>query len=245
MNEKQVLKGFVAGTALLAAAFLTPAAALAHCDGMDGPVVKAAQKALADGNVNRVLIWVQPEDEGAMKSAFRKTLAVRKLGPEAQELADMYFFETLVRIHRAGEGAPYTGLKPAGRDLGPVIPTADKAIADGKVEPLLKLLPAAAHARVRKHFNEVLARKNFKVDDVPAGRAYVEAYVTFMHAAEGVHEGGHEDSADHHQRGKAPRRQNSQSHQNKLPADGAPPTPDCPPADAKEVHHEAHEHPGQ
>jgi len=198
MNGKKVRKGFVAGTALLAAALLTPAAALAHCDGMDGPVVKPAQKALADGNVNRVLIWVQPDDEAAIRTAFQKTLAVRKLGPEAKELADMYFFETLVRIHRAGEGAPYTGLKPASRDLGPIIPAADKAIADGKVEPLLKLLPTAAHAGVRKHFKEVLARKNFKVDDVPAGRAYVEAYVAFIHTADGAHEGDQGDAADHH-----------------------------------------------
>ena len=184
--------------ALLAAAFLTPAVVLAHCDGMDGPVVKAAQKALAEGNVNLVLVWVQPGDEGAIKTAFPKTLAVRKLSPEARELADMYFFETLVRIHRAGEGAPIHGLKPAGRDLGPVIPAADKAIADGKVEPLLKLLPAAAHDGIRKHFKEVLAKKHYKEDDVQAGRAYVEAYVTFMHAAEGIHEGGHGDAADHH-----------------------------------------------
>ncbi len=201
MNGKKVVNRFVAAMALLAAALLAPAAALAHCDGMDGPVVKAAQKALAEGNVNRVLIWVQPDDEAAIKTAFQKTLAVRKLSPEARELADTYFFETLVRIHRAGEGAPYTGLKPAGRDLGPVIPAADKAIADGKVEPLLRLLPAAAHVGVRKHFNEVLARKNFKADDVPAGRAYVGAYVAFMHAAEGVHEGEHGDvDHQHHQK---------------------------------------------
>jgi hypothetical protein len=58
---------------------------------------------------------------------------VRKLNPEAKEFADMYFFETLVRIHRAGEGEPYTGIKPAGRDLGPAVPAADKAIVDGKL----------------------------------------------------------------------------------------------------------------
>ncbi len=201
MNGKKVLRSLVAGMALLVTAFLTPAVVLAHCDGMDGPVVKAAQKALAEGKVNFVLIWVQPSDEGTIKAAFQKTLTVRKLSPEARELADMYFFETLVRIDRAGEGAPYTGLKPAGRDLGPIIPAADKAIAEEKIEPLLKLLPVAAHAGVRKHFQEVLARKHFKEDNVQAGRAYVAAYVTFMQAAEGPHESGHGDAADHHHDG--------------------------------------------
>ena len=105
--------------------------ASAHCDGLDGPVVQAAQKALETGNVNLVLIWVQKPDEAEIKRAFDHAQAVRKLSAEARELADRYFFETLVRIHRAGEGAPFTGLKPAGRDLGPAIPAADNALRDG------------------------------------------------------------------------------------------------------------------
>ncbi len=99
---------------LFVAALWFPVQAFGACDGMEGPVVKAAPKALEAGNVNLVLIWVQEKDEGEARSAFEKTLAVRKLGLEAKALADMYFFETVVRIHRAGEGAPYTGLKPAG-----------------------------------------------------------------------------------------------------------------------------------
>ncbi len=214
MNGETILRSLVAGMALLTAVFVRPTVVLAHCDGMDGPVVKAAQQALADGNVNLVLIWVQPDNEGTIKAAFGKTLTVRRLSPEARELADTYFFETLVRIHRAGEGAAYTGLKPAGRDLGPVIPAADKAIADGRVEPLLRLLPSAAQAGVRKHFKEVLARKDFKEDDVQAGRAYVAAYVAFMHAAEGHQEGGHADAAGHHhEHGEAPGHHGADPHQ--------------------------------
>ncbi len=160
----------------------------AHCDGMDGPVVAAAKKALETGDVNLVLIWVQKKDEAEIKKVFQKTLAVRKLNPEAKELADMYFFETLVRIHRAGEGAPYTGLKPAGRDLGPAIPAADKAIVDGKLEPLFKLLTETIHNGLHEKFKEVVAKKNFKKDDVEAGREYIGAYVLFIHYVEGLYE---------------------------------------------------------
>lgn len=95
---------------------LTPARALAHCDGLDGPVVKAAQRALETRNPALVLIWVQEQDEPEIRKAFEQTLAVRALSSQARELADRFFFETLVRVHRAGEGAPFTGLKPAGRD---------------------------------------------------------------------------------------------------------------------------------
>ena len=42
---------------------MVPAKVFGHCDGMDGPVVQAAQRALAKGDVNLVLIWVQANDE--------------------------------------------------------------------------------------------------------------------------------------------------------------------------------------
>ena len=84
------------------------AAASAHCDTLDGPVVAAARKALDTGNANLVLVWVQKKDDAEIRKHFEKTVAVRKAGGPAKELADMYFFETLVRIHRAGEGAPWS-----------------------------------------------------------------------------------------------------------------------------------------
>jgi len=173
---------------LSGAVFLRPQGVQAHCDGLDGPVVKAAQNALETGNVNLVLIWVQKRDEGEIKKAFQQALAVRKLNPQVKELADMYFFETLVRIHRAGEGAPYTGLQPAGRDLGPAIPAADKALENGKVEPLLKLLTEAMQTGVREQFKHVAAKKKGGKDDVSAGRGYVKGYVEFVHYVERIYE---------------------------------------------------------
>ena len=163
---------------------LTPARALAHCDSLDGPVVKAAQRALETRNPALVLIWVQEEDEPEIRRAFEQTLAVRALSPHARELADRFFFETLVRLHRAGEGAPFTGLKPAGRDLGPAIPAADEAVRAGSVEPVRHLLTTVLQDRLRQQFGEVMATKTFAPDDVAAGRAYVKAYVEFIHFVE-------------------------------------------------------------
>ena len=163
---------------------LTPARALAHCDGLDGPVVKAAQRALETRNPALVLIWVQEGDEPEIRKAFDQTLAVRALSSQARELADRFFFETLVRVHRAGEGAPFTGLKPAGRDLGPAIPAADEAVRVGSTEPVRQLLTAAFQDRLRERFGEVMVTTRFAPDDVAAGRAYVKAYVEFIHFVE-------------------------------------------------------------
>lgn len=171
--------------------------AWAHCDGLDGPVVTAARDALENGDVNRVLIWVREEDEAEIRAAFNETMAVRKLSSQAQALADRYFFETLVRIHRAGEGAPYTGLKPAGRDLGPAIPAADKAIEDGSDTELVDLLTEEMRHGLQSHFNEVIKKKEFAEDDVEAGRSYVEAYVPFIHYVERLHEAAVRSSEGH------------------------------------------------
>jgi hypothetical protein len=167
---------------------IAPQVAVAHCDTMDGPVVKAARESLKTRNVNLALIWVQQKDEPEVKQAFRQTLAVRKLNRSALKLADKYFFETVVRLHRAGEGEPYTGLKPAGSDLGPVIPVADRALEDGSIQAVLKLFPASLKPEIESRFHEAIARKRFDKNDVEAGRAYVSAYVSFLEYLERLHE---------------------------------------------------------
>ena len=113
---------------------------IGHCDTLDGRLVALARKALEDKNVNLVLPWVRPEDVPEIRHAFDHAQAVRDLSPEAGSLADQHFLETLVRIHRAGEGAPFTGLKPAGLDLGPAVPAADRALKTGSADALVKLL---------------------------------------------------------------------------------------------------------
>lgn len=167
---------------------LVPLGAEAHCDGLDGPVVKAAKAALEANDVNLVLVWVLEEYEPEVRSAFRRTLAVRELSEEAMELADMYFFETVVRLHRLGEGAPYTGLKPAGRDLGPAIPAADRALQTGDIEPLLELLSEELRIGLLQHFRRALNAQDYESSDIDAGREFVESYVVYVHFVERLYE---------------------------------------------------------
>ncbi|HJW34872.1 MAG TPA: DUF6448 family protein [Holophagaceae bacterium] len=173
---------------LTLAALLSPLAAFAHCDTWDGPVVKAAQAALASGEVAPVLIWVRQADEPEIRQAFARAREVRKLGGEAQRMADQFFFETLVRVHRAGEGAPYTGLKPAGTDFGPALPAGDQALENGDLRPVWKLLSDRAHDGLHARFEAARKAKAFKAGDLEAGRRYVAAYVTYIHYVEGLYE---------------------------------------------------------
>lgn len=172
---------------VLAASFGAAPLAAAHCDTLDGPVVAAARKALDTGNVNLVLVWVQEKDEAAIRSTFERARRVRASGGEARDLADLYFFENLVRLHRAGEGADYTGLKPAGR-IEPPVAAADKAIQSGRLDELARMISERTEQGLHEHFAQVLAKRKYAPNDVEAGRAYSKAYVEFVHYAERLHD---------------------------------------------------------
>ena len=157
---------------------------LAHCDSMEGPVVKASQNALETGNINYVLIWVREEDEQEIKAMFDRVNKVRALSPEAKELADMYFFETVVRVHRMGEGVGYTGLKPAGYQPEEGIEAADIAIAENSLVPIYKHIDEKKNPEIKEYFADLQSKKDYDVNDLTAGREYVEAYVHFIHYVE-------------------------------------------------------------
>ena len=169
----------------LAAAFLGPPSAEAHCDSLDGPVVTTAKTALEKGDILPVLKWVRAEDEPAINLAFGQAVAVRRLGPEARTLADQYFFETLVRIHRQGEGEPYTGLKPAG-SADPGIARADRALEQGSADTLVGGLSRDLDAGTRRRFARVIKTRKRADESVALGREYVEAYVDFIHYVQAI-----------------------------------------------------------
>jgi hypothetical protein len=159
----------------------------AHCDSMDGPVVKAAINALDEANVNYALIWVHPEQENEIRVAFERAMNIRHMNEEVQEVADLHFFETLVRLHRASEGAPYTGLKPAGTDPGPVVTTTDLAIQEKSGHKIMHLLTEAVHQGIHIRFQDLLGKSEHAPDNVQAGREFVKAYVEFIHFLEPVY----------------------------------------------------------
>lgn len=166
---------------------IAPRPAAAHCDTLDGPVVAAARVALEKGEITPVLGWIQEPYEPEVRAAFERTLAVRRLSPEARDLADLYFFETLVRLHRAGEGEPYTGLKSAGTPVESAVAAADKALETGSADELVRDLTGVVAAGLRQRFTQAMERKRHAQDSVEAARAFVEAYVELAHYAERIH----------------------------------------------------------
>ncbi len=171
--------------AVLLVSFGLTAMAQAHCDTLDGPVVQAAKQALEKGEITPILKWIKEDQEPEIRAVFQKTLVVRAKGPEAKELADRYFFETLVRIHRAGEGAPYTGLSADPPE--PIIRAADESLDRGSVDDLIKHVTEAVASGVRKRFADTAEKKKHADESVAAGREFVESYVDFTHYVERLH----------------------------------------------------------
>ena len=158
-----------------------------HCDTLDGPVVKAIKIALEKGNVNYIRPWVPKKAEPEITEAFEKTLQARKQGKEAMEVADYWLYETVVRLHREGEGAPYTGLKPAGLDWGPVVPRAEKAIEKGDPKEVIDFITHTVHEELEARFNKAMSKKEYDVNNVDAAREYVQAELGFVLFSHGLY----------------------------------------------------------
>ena len=151
-----------------------------HMDSMDGPVVRAAETALDLENINYVLPYVSLEDEEELKDAFEKTLLVRDLSADAAELADYWFFETTVRLHQKGYGKPYNGLKPAGRDWGPIIPRVDRAVETENINELLDFLLSFIREDIESRFDDVVSKKEYEISDVEDARDYINSQLEFI-----------------------------------------------------------------
>jgi hypothetical protein len=159
--------------------------AIAHCDSMDGPVVKEAQRALAEKKVDPVLKWVRADDEPAIREAFDLALAVRGESERARKLTDQYFFETLVRLHRAGEGEAFNGLKAAGSAASAIVAT-DGALAEGNIDQLADRYAAAVRDAVKHRFDDAHTKRKVAEESSAQGREYVQAYVELTHFVENL-----------------------------------------------------------
>ena len=142
-------------------------------------VKNAAREALEAGDVAIVLPFVPERDEEDVRAAFTAVMPVRAMGDQGRAVADRLFFETVVRIHRAGEGAPYTGLKRAGTPVSPVIPIAEEAVATGSTDRLTTYLTGVLQDELSKRLSRVSALAANKDRSVSDARRYVEAMLGF------------------------------------------------------------------
>ena len=159
----------------------------AHCDSYDGPVIKDAVKALESNNVNLVLKWITVEQEKEITSLFNKTYALKSGDKEVYEIVEKYFFETLVRLHRETEGAPYTGLKPAG-STKQIIQMTDTALQEEDIEGFIIKLDNHLNKVVQKKYQKVAELYKVKDNSVAEGRAFVAAYVDYTHTIAAIHD---------------------------------------------------------
>ena len=170
--------------ALLAVVLAVPIASWAHCDSVAGPVAKDVKLALELGQVSPVLKWIRAADEPELRAAFDRAISVRKNGPEAASLADQFFLETAVRLHRASEGEPYTGLKPASAADEPAPAIVDAALRTNSFEAVTDSVTSGIRTELDKRI-EALKRARAHAGDSPAqGREYVRNYVELVHYIE-------------------------------------------------------------
>lgn len=200
IQQKQYNIQRLSGTVLLflllsGILMFSPLTVSAHCDSYDGPVILDAQKALETENVDWVLKWIDQEQEEEISNLFSKTIHLKNDDKEVYEIVKKHFLETLVRLHRETEGAPYTGLKPAGTTKM-IIQLSDQAVSDKSADELMLKLNNHISTVIEEKFRKVIALSSVKDQSPEQGREYVEAYVDYTHTLEALHgvlehDGGH------------------------------------------------------
>lgn len=185
MSRKKIRSVAAMATVLTLVAVLADHA-FGHCDTLSGPVAVAARQALETGNFQTIQIWAGAEQEKELRERFDQSLQVRKLGGQARDMADLYFIETAVRLHRAAEGMAYTGLKPA--EEHPDIHAAEHALETGDVKPVLDLLVSHLRTQLTTWFEKAHQARQNKDRSVQGGREYVDAYVKYVVFVHGLHE---------------------------------------------------------
>ena len=160
--------------------------------------------ALEAGDVALVLPFVPVDGEAEVRGVFDRVRSVREFGSDAREVADRLFFDTVVRIHRAGEGAPYTVLKPAGLSVGPVIPLAERAVNTGSPGEVVDFLASVLGAEVKHRLEHISALADARERSLGDARRYVEGSLAFQVYAHRIYEEmrapahGHRAESDHH-----------------------------------------------
>ncbi|HLS12873.1 MAG TPA: DUF6448 family protein, partial [Flavobacteriaceae bacterium] len=173
---------------------LTSVSGFAHCDSYDGPVIKDALTALDNNNVELVLKWIDSHQEQEVIALFNKTYNLKDGDIEVYTIVEKHFLETLVRLHRETEGAPFTGLKPAG-SMTPMVEMADRSIEINSMDEVSKTVTTHLEEVLRERYAKVMELSKTKDNSVEEGRAYVHAYVEYTHTLEALEHILHGDFA--------------------------------------------------
>ena len=166
----------------------------AHCDSYDGPVIKDALEALDKNKVELVLKWIEPQQEDEVIALFDKTYQLKNEDEQIYNIVEKHFLETLVRLHRETEGAPFTGLKPAG-SMTPLVEMADRSIEINTMKEVSKTVTTHLDEVLKERYVKVMELHKTKDNSVAEGRAYVHAYVEYTHTLEALEHVLHGDFA--------------------------------------------------
>jgi len=155
-------------------------------------------KALDAQDVEIALAFVDEASEAEVRTIFEEVSEIRTLRATVREIADRLFTETVVRLHRASEGAPFTGLKPAGLDHGPVIPVAERAIRTGSPDELIGELTHEVEVEVKARLDRVLALRARAHEGLRPAREYTSAMLALQVWSNQVHRSLRADPSELH-----------------------------------------------
>lgn len=145
-----------------------------------GPVLDAAEKALATGAACHILVWVPAGTENMVKNLLEKACCERTISLTGECRAADGYFRTVLRLHSAHCGLRnlnYATRTPQEREI---IRTVESACRSGDYQEIGVVLGIYKDTGVRERFCEVLERRDYPAGDIGAGRRYTTAFVDLV-----------------------------------------------------------------
>jgi len=163
-----------------------------HCDRNDGPVTRAAKRALETGNAQHILIWIQEDSENTVKNLLEKACCERTTRNDAHNNTVDWYFGTVSRLHSAYHGTHNLNISTKTPEEKAIILLVERACESGNFEDLSPVIPDDCTGEMRQYFDDVMKMRNFDKKNSAAGRVYVSAVVNFITFVYHLHSGSHE-----------------------------------------------------
>jgi hypothetical protein len=164
------------------------------CNQHDGPVTRAAKRALETGNAQYILIWIQKESENTVKNLLERACCERTTRKDSHQRTTDWFFETVNRLHSAYYGPCNLDISTKSREEKEIILLVERACESGNVEELLTIIPDASAVEMRQCFEDVMKKRDYGGKNSAAGRVYISAVVDFIACVHHLCSGSHRAS---------------------------------------------------
>ena len=145
-----------------------------------GPVMSAAKRSLETGNAQYILIWISEESENTLKNLLEKVCCEINTQKNARDHIVDWYFNTVNHLHSVYCGLHNLNLSTKTPEEKKIIILVEGACKSGNFKEITAIFQDTPDGEIRQRFNDVMKKRNYRLENIAAGRMYVLAFTDFI-----------------------------------------------------------------